>query len=148
MQGIAAINIPASIYFQGRKTVLKRFLETRKIRVYDSPPLLNDVLKESSIILSHGNHFTASAALIAGRPQILFPMHFEMDLTARTLESIGVGVRIPMPIGTNKLNKKLLSLTEDQDIKIRATEYAKIINARADTETLSKIIQRCKELMR
>ena len=59
--------------------------------IHDEPPPLARMLEHAAVMIHHGGLNTTETALAAGRPQLLLPIHLEHNLTARAVESLGVG---------------------------------------------------------
>lgn len=93
-------------YLRGKAGVYARFLSGRNVVVFEKPPPLREILPKVSAIMHHGGNGLAHAALYAGRPQILLPRYFEMQLTTEVLENFGVA-------------NSLRQTTEETDTAIR-----------------------------
>ncbi|MBI1213399.1 MAG: hypothetical protein GC190_18200 [Alphaproteobacteria bacterium] len=84
----------ASAYFRGTLGVRAAVLKSRGVTVFSAAPALADILPTASAVFSHAGSGFASAALAAGRPQILNPRHGEAHMTAKLLEDMGVAISI------------------------------------------------------
>jgi len=93
---LAEHRFPVEVYLRGEVGGLRRLLAARGARVHETPPALAEVVPRAAAVISHAGCTAAHAALCAGRPQVLLPTHFEAELTAEALESLGVGVRLKM----------------------------------------------------
>jgi UDP:flavonoid glycosyltransferase YjiC (YdhE family) len=94
VQALADVPGEREAYLRGSVGLLRRFLAARGVKVHEAPPPLADAVSRASVVVSHAGSTTAHAALIAGRPQVLFPTHIEADLTADALVALQVGVKL------------------------------------------------------
>ena len=143
---LADMDVPVSVYFGGRPGVLGRYLRGRGVHVYDEPAPLTEVLPTVSAILSHGGT-TAAHAAMAGRPQVVLPLHGEGRFIAETLETLGVGVRPSEDLDKDSLEKALRQVLFDRGIRDRALALAREIEARGTVDALSITVDGCLELL-
>ena len=99
-----------------------------------------------SAILSHGGTITAHAAM-AGRPQVVLPLHGEGRFIAEKLEILGVGVRPSEDLDKDSLEKALRQVLFDRGIRDRALALARKIEARGTVDALSITVNGCLELL-
>ena len=109
----------ASAYFRGAIGARGAILRSRGVGVYPDAPPLSEVLPQATCVFSHAGSGLTSAALAAGRPQILNPRHREGDLTAKLLEELGVGIAIA-PLERERLRAAINHLNNDQQFHIAA----------------------------
>lgn len=91
IQAASQTKAKISAYLGNTNTAAAQFLKLRGGHIYSQPPELSDVLPKVTAVMSHGGAGLTQAAMIAGRPQIILPIHFESEATAGRLESLGVG---------------------------------------------------------
>jgi hypothetical protein len=103
----------ASAYFRGSLGARSAVLQSRGVTMFRAAPSLSDILPMASAAFSHAGSGFASAALAAGRPQILNPRHGEADLTAKLLEELGVGIVIN-PLARARLREAVERLNTDK----------------------------------
>lgn len=94
VQSISDRDIEVEAYFGNADTVAARFLKNRGMKVHDQPPELSDVLARSSLVISQGGAGLSNAALIVGRPHIVYPNHAESGITAARLVDLKLGINI------------------------------------------------------
>ncbi len=133
---LADLDVPVSVYFRGMGGAFARFLAARGIAVHDKPPPLAEAVRDASAVLSHANMITAHAALTAGRPQVLLPLHLEMELTARALEAIGVGPVLRKPTTQDQVAEALRQVVHEAQYRGRAAFWAEKIAQRGTGEAL------------
>ena len=84
----------ARVYFRGSPGARAAVLRSRGVRVDGDAPELATVLPQASVVFSHGGSGFSNAALASGRPQIIYPRHYEARSTARALQALGCGICI------------------------------------------------------
>jgi len=93
---LGQIGCRAEIYLREADPVLLKFAVRRGLLIHEEPPPFADVLPRVSHVISHGGGGISHAALLAGRPHLLFPTHAEAYRTAELLERLWCGRRILM----------------------------------------------------
>lgn len=92
MRGLMDIGPAASVFFRDHGGPRGAILRSRGIEVFDRAPDLATVLPRASAVFSHAGSGFTHAALAAGRPQILHPLHFEAQANARGVVAAGCGL--------------------------------------------------------
>ena len=105
----------ASAYFRGSPGARATVLKSRGVTVFSAAPALADILPTASAVFSHAGSGFASAALAAGRPQILNPRPGEAAMTAKLLEDLGVGI-VNNPLERGRLRDAVERLNTDKEI--------------------------------
>lgn len=91
IQAVSQTKAKISAYLGNTNTAAAQFLKLRGGHIYAKPPELSEVLPTVTAVMSHGGAGLSQAAMIAGRPQLIVPIHFESEATAGRLEGLGVG---------------------------------------------------------
>lgn len=86
----------ASVFLRGKPGAKATVLKSRGASFFEEAPKLAETLPQMSCVFSHAGSGLVSAALAAGRPQILNPRHGEATLTANALQEMGVGISLPL----------------------------------------------------
>lgn len=85
---------------------------------------LKIVLREKSLAIHHGGFFTSAACLLAGIPQMVFPIDMEKWHTASSLLDLGVAIS-PEPLTQENLVNSLSDLSRiTQTAKKQAEKFA------------------------
>lgn len=121
---LRGLNFPVSVYFRGPAGAYGPFLRTQGIQVYSEPPPFEKVIREASAVISHANHITAHAALMAGRPQVLLPLYLEMQLTAQALGTLGVATLIERSATPESLVAAIEHATHDERLRTLSQAWA------------------------
>lgn len=144
---LADMDMPVSVYIRGGQGAHGRFLKLRGIHVYDDPPPLTEVLPKVSAVLSHGGSFVAHAGLTAGRPHLVLPRHLEAELTAKALETLGVGIQMSEVVNKEAIRDTLKWLLHEPKLRDRTLLLAHAMQARRSANPLAKTANSCLELL-
>lgn len=93
-QALSRCNVGVSAYLGPLQGSAAAFLKSRGVHVHTQLPDMKEVLRNSSVIVSHGGSGLANAALAAGRPQIIMPIHAESSITASRVLEMDVGLAL------------------------------------------------------
>jgi UDP:flavonoid glycosyltransferase YjiC (YdhE family) len=97
-QALARLDVEIIAYLRGEVGPIPQFLKRRGHIVFDKPPQVHQILPQVSHVISQGGAFMCQAALAAGRPQLVMPLHAEAEINLRMLEQLGIGQRFePAP---------------------------------------------------
>jgi hypothetical protein len=109
----------ASAYFRGSLGARSAILQSRGVTMFSVAPSLNEILPIASTVFSHAGSGLASAALAAGRPQILNPRHGEADMTAKLLEELGIAI-VLNPLERGRLREAVERMNTDKSFAAAA----------------------------
>lgn len=85
------------------------------VKILNGPTDMKTALRRSKLVIHHGGLGTATAALLAGVPQISIPIHLEHKLTANNLSKLGVGGILPsLQFDKRSLRHLILMLSSPQ----------------------------------
>jgi rhamnosyltransferase subunit B len=144
---LAELDAQMEVYLRGEVGVFRRLLAARGAVIHDHPPPFGMVMPRASVVMSQAGSATAHAALAAGRPQLLFPLHQEADLTARALEQLGVGLRVPSNATKAAIGAALEQILDDQALAAKAAEIGETVAARTGRDALGIATDACLKLM-
>ena len=130
VQALADLQMPVSAYLRGDIGPLAGFLRLRGVEVYESPPRLAEVLPAVTHVFHAGGATTAQAALAAGRPQLVMPLHSEAITNWRLLQALGVARRLEQNQDAASIERALYAFVEDHRLIDNARNWALIIAAR------------------
>ncbi|MBB5633144.1 UDP:flavonoid glycosyltransferase YjiC (YdhE family) [Cryobacterium mesophilum] len=90
------------------------------------------LLPETSLVIGHGGHSTASRALAYGVPMLVLPMHPLMDqpLVGKAIAEQGVGLTIPKRSTATAIREATVRLLGDERIRATAGELGASIRER------------------
>lgn len=103
-------------------TIRKKFAGGN-LRFEDKSLDMMKVLQECDLVVLHGGHGATCAALLAGKPMLLLPIHLEMLLNSRAVARIGAGLVAPQrkPAG---MQQKFEQLINTPDFARKASTFS------------------------
>jgi UDP:flavonoid glycosyltransferase YjiC (YdhE family) len=94
VQALIGVDRPITAYIRNATAFMNEFLRLRGHEALVDPAPLADVLPLCSHVVSHGGSTLCHAALCAGRPHLLWPLHDEARLNLALLARLGCGVQL------------------------------------------------------
>ena len=135
------------VYLRGSSVGgLRRLLASRGATVHENPPPLAEVVSRATVVVSHAGSSTAHAALIAGRPQILFPTHIEAELTAEALVAMKAGLRLAPDADAAKIASAFAEAGSDE-LRNSASACARAVAVRNPGDALAATADACLRLL-
>jgi len=116
-----------------------RIVSERAIRI-------QPLLAECDLLISHGGNI-APGTLMAGVPQLIFPMQYEQYLTARRIEQLGAGLWLAPDTASSEIPATLQRLLGEPGFANAARAYARRYPAYSPAEQLRRIATRIEEIV-
>ena len=126
--------------------------------VYVNEIPLKNILKEASVIISHGGQMTIFESIAENTPVIVMPFHPEQDHNGLCLENIGCGKRLIQAkpfnsqpeyyinrfnaLSDSSIKSTITLLLEDRKIEDKLKKYKEIINSYNSLETIYSELER------
>jgi hypothetical protein len=129
-------------YIRSAAPEVRARLKSRGLNLLDRPAPIEEVLADSTVIIHHGGSL-AQAALSAGRPQFVFPMHVEQLMTARALQRMGVAHCLVGRHPDSQIIAGINDLMKNPTIVARALAAADSVQSRGPWDSLPAIIKCC-----
>lgn len=146
VQCLAELPVTVEYYLRSVPATLTKFLKLRGIKVYDRPPDLSEVLPKVSHVLSQGGTGLCHAAMAAGRPHIIIPLHGESEMNFHTLSSMGIARRLQPGLKSDDIKSALEQIIADHDLIFRAGQWGKHISARPQPDCIASLEDIVKKL--
>ncbi len=127
---LGEVDHAVTAYFRGDVGLIPDFLERRGHTVHRAPPRLDEVLPAASHVLHAGGLFTAVAAVAAGRPQLVIPLHDETRVNVQMLGQLGVVRQMPPTAEAHLLSSALHGFIRDHTMPREARHWAKVVAMR------------------
>lgn len=127
-----------------RKTVQAH--QTGRMSISVEPLDMAAVCSSCDLALSHGGGGTTAAMLLAGKPQMLFPMQMEQTMTARQLCALGVAVQVA-PEATGQMPRLLKKTLADTALREAAEQRATQFAGYDQHATVRHVVDRCEALL-
>ncbi|MCE9583490.1 MAG: hypothetical protein K8T20_13475 [Planctomycetes bacterium] len=142
--GLAGTGVPGEAYVRGAAAPLVASLRAAGIEIHKNPAPIDEVMARVSVVAHTGGIGLTSAALSAGRPQVLFPEQLEQRLTAGLLAGLGVGLTASeKEPGAAALRRVLKGQLFTMDAQERAAD----IRARGPWSGLERVMKACSEFV-
>lgn len=146
VQSLVAMDIDVLAYLRGDVGPLPHFLKHRGHEVFDTPPALDQVLPRVSHVLSQGGAFSCHAAIAAGRPHLIMPLHNETELNYAQVAAMGMARRLDPAKDEKIVRGKLNAFLADTQLMRHARHWAQTLRAREQKSGLTaalEAIDRC-----
>jgi UDP:flavonoid glycosyltransferase YjiC (YdhE family) len=137
-QALVGMDIDIVAYLRGDVGPLPHFLKHRGHKVYDTPRPLDEVLPTVSHVMSQGGAFTCQAALMAGRPHLVVPLHNETELNLMQLGALGVAQRLEPSRNEKTIRAKVNDFLMETDLIAQARHWALTFAARQQKDGLGE----------
>jgi UDP:flavonoid glycosyltransferase YjiC (YdhE family) len=105
------------------------------VRLLPSAPH-DAVMKEVSLVVTHGGHGTVSRALSHGLPLLVMPFGRDQDDIAARVEGRGVGLTLPLTASETEIAAAIMRLLEEPQFRIAARRLGDIIAAEIGNASL------------
>lgn len=94
MVALKALNVRALVHAKGLAPEAAQRLSGPRLRFEPAPLLMDRTVAGADVVLSHASLGTATAAALAGKPQLLLPSQPEQALVARRLVQSGLALQV------------------------------------------------------
>ncbi len=97
IEALRSLGVVALVHAKGLSAeAAQRLAGDGRIRFEPTPVQVDPAVAQADIVISHASLGMASAALLAGKPQLVLPSHTEQGMVARCLQRAGIGLALPM----------------------------------------------------
>ena len=103
------------------------------------------VMKEVSLVITHGGHGTVSRALCNGLPMLLMPMGRDQNDIALRVEARGAGLTLPPEASEAEIAAALARLTKESRFALAAR---RLQGAMAREITSERLVEEIEEIAR
>ena len=121
-------------------------LASRSRVAADRPVRLDGLMRQCDLLISHGGEI-ATGALLAGVPQLSFPMHYEQYLTSRRLEQVGSGAWVGPKAPPERMRDALAAVLDNPVYGNAAKAFAKRYTAFSPAEQRRRIAARIDDIL-
>ena len=124
LEGLAAAEVSVVAYGPGISNELNVRFSSPQF-VFSAEPLqYASLFEKADACLSYGSAGTVTTALLHGIPQLMIPVHIESQLTARRVESQGMGRMLLNQMSSSQVTQSLHTLLTARDTRLRARSFA------------------------
>lgn len=140
VQSLVTTDVDVVAYLRGDVGPLPHFLKRRGHEVFETPPPLDEILPRVSHVLSQGGAFTCQAAIAAGRPHLIKPLHNETELNFAHARTMGVAQKLDSVHDEKAVRKKLDAFLTDANLLAQARHWALTVCARKQKNGLTEAL--------
>jgi hypothetical protein len=140
LQSLVECGLPGAAYVKRATPEIRQFLDERKVHVFDRPPPLGDVTRGAHVVVHHGGAATLAAAMGAGRPQVLWPEVADQEVSANTIDRLGVSVHARRRLTSPAQAARAMRELAQGEAPPRAMRVAQAINQRGESGSLVRIV--------
>lgn len=144
---LATAGFEGEAYVRGSTAEQRDRLRGRGLTVHDAPPPMVEVLPRVRAVAHQGGLGITAEALMAGRPQLLFPEHLEHQLNASAVHRLGLAHFLSGTYPAADVTEGMRQLLDDPAFVRRAGEVAADLRRRWPDGSLGLIAGHCRELL-
>lgn len=139
--------LPSLLFVPGISAQQVRALSGKNLKFSAAPLRMDQTLAEADIVVSHAGEGTVAAAMLAGKPQLVLPMHAEQMITALNVARSGAGLYALPDMTAEKIQSMIGRLAEEADFGRAATTLAQKYASFAPEDVCKAMVARCQELL-
>jgi UDP:flavonoid glycosyltransferase YjiC (YdhE family) len=124
LEGLTAAEVSVVAYVPGISNELKVRFSSPQFVFSAEPVQYVSLFERADVCLSYSPAGTVTAALLHGIPQLMIPVHIESQLTARRVESQGMGRMLLSPTLAAQVTQSLHRLLTARDTRLQARGFA------------------------
>lgn len=147
LQSLVECGLPGAAYVKRATPEISQYLGERKVHVFDRPPPLAEVTRGAHVVVHHGGAATLAAAMGAGRPQMLWPEVADQQVSAATIDRLGISVHAQRRLTSPAQAARALRELAQGEAPPRALQIARAINQRGESGSLVRIVAAAHELV-
>ena len=149
LDALGTLGCSCAIYIGGARARDVAEKCATNIHIYSTPPDLGSILPETSVLIHHAGLGTAYAGLMAGVPQLVFPVGLEQLITARGLAQfkVTVPVRATPPPEVRELRGIIEVTLSDSARRTSSLNAARGLQARRDKHSLDRVVAACRDYL-
>lgn len=108
---------------------------------------MEEARRKADLILCHGGDATVAAALLAGRPLMVLPLHAEQYATAQRVEQLGAGLNVAPDKFKPDYRKLVRRLLGEPSFTLKAQAFADKYRGFDGAVQIERIADRCEQLL-
>lgn len=97
IEALRSLGLVALVHAKGLAAdAAARLAGSDPVHFEPAPVQVDPAVAQADLVISHASLGTATAALLAGKPQLVLPSHTEQAMVARRIEQAGIGLALPV----------------------------------------------------
>jgi rhamnosyltransferase subunit B len=145
-QVLGQLPFTVSCFLRDAPKALNTFLRIRGLTAYDQPPRLAELLPTVSHVMSQGGNFMSHAAMAAGRPHLILPIHGETRSNLDTLTGLGIARGLLFPF-KGELRKQIEDFVGDANMYMKSRQWAMLVGKREQASGLDATVAAVRQCM-
>lgn len=138
IQALRELGVRALVHARGLSAAAAQQLGGPQLHFAAQPVKMDAALAEADLVVSHGGLGTATAAVLAGKPQLAIANHMEQLMTGRRLFTQGLGLVVPPGAPSPDWRRLMRQLLDEP----RFAAAARVVAKRHHGETASGTAER------
>lgn len=147
LESLAKSKLPGEVYVRSMTAAVAEKIARPGLTIHADPQPIEEVLGRASVVIHHGGHGTCSAALGAGRPQMIIPVHQETMLNAEAMVRLGVGQFFRKKAFDENPAAIVESAARDETMAARAREVAMELQSRSPWPGCDGVVAACLDIL-
>lgn len=147
LETLRKLEWPILVYAHGVDESLLNRLQSHALAFSSEPLKMDAVLASADLVVSHASLGTTTAALLAGKPQLVLPNHIEQYMVARRLQTLGAGLYSVPAEQRIDYKKSLQKLVSDTSFREAAATVAARYSDASPAQTDARVAEACLSLL-
>ena len=147
LQALDALPNPTLVYAAGISPALVSRYQSANLAFASQPVGMDAVRCQADLMVCHGGDATVSAALLAGKPLMVLPMHAEQYGTAKNVERLGAGLNVAPENYKPDYRRLLKRLLNEASFTRQAQAFATKYSGFDSVVQIEQIADRCEQLL-
>ncbi len=139
--------LKALLFVPGISAERVRAWSSTKLRFSSQPLRMDEALAQADVVVNHAGEGSVAATILAGKPQLVLPMHAEQMITALNVSRNGVGLYALQDATEETMQSMLDTLLGDPRFRSSAAMIASKYATFVPEDTSKKMTERCEELL-
>jgi UDP:flavonoid glycosyltransferase YjiC (YdhE family) len=147
LQALDALPNPTLVYAAGISPALISRYQSANLAFASQPVGMDAARRQADLMVCHGGDATVSAALLAGKPLMVLPMHAEQYGMAKNVERLGAGLNVAPENYKPDYRKLFKRLLNEASFTRQAQAFAEKYSGFDSLVQIEQIADRCEQLL-
>lgn len=148
LQALDALPNPTLVYAAGISPALVSRYQSANLVFASQPVGMDATRRQADLMVCHGGDATVSAALLAGKPLMVLPMHAEQYGMAQNVERLGAGLNVAPENYKPDYRKIFKRLLHEPSFTQQAQAFAEKYSGFDSAVQIEQIADRCEQLLK
>lgn len=147
LTGLRRTGARSLMFVPGISVERVRTLNGTNIRFSPEPLRMTDTLAQADLVVSNAGEGTVAAAILAGKPQLVLPMHAEQMITGLNVVRSGVGLHALPDTTAEQMQAMIGRLLDESAFRNASATLAQKYADFVPEDVCTQMIARCEELL-